>query len=278
MYKIILTFFLAVTLNAQLVDGVSITVKGEIITLYDVKKEMQITMIDAKKASNILIRKKLELLEIKKRKIKVSATEVYEDIKRTAESNNLSVSDFYEVIRDSSGLTSTELKEKIKEKLLSEKLYNAVSYSALKEPSSDEINEYYQLHKDKFKNPEKFKAIIYKSKNKARLIEKIENPMFYSPDISSEEQELFYNKISPTLALLLKKTALNSFSTIVPDGKGSFLSFYIKEISKPKQKPLQKVKNQVINMMLEDKREQVLSDYFARLRHNADIKIIRLPE
>lgn len=278
MYKIFLTLFLVTVLNAQLIDGVSITVKGEIITLYDIKKEMQISRVDVTKASNALIRKKLEFLEIKKRKIKVSATEVYEDIKKAAESNNLSVSGFYEVIRDSSGLTSTELKEKIKEKLLSKKLYNAVSYSSLKEPSSDEINEYYKLHKEKFINPEKFKTIIYKSKNKSRLIEKIENPMFYSPDISSEEQELFYNKISPTLASLLKKTALNNFSAIVPDGKGSFLSFYIKEISKPKQRSLQKVKNQVINMMLEDKREQVLSDYFARLRHNADIKTIRLPE
>ena len=134
------------------------------------------------------------------------------------------------------------------------------------------------LHKDKFMNPEKVLAIIYKSKTQSRLVEKIQNPMFYSPEISSVEKVLFYNKISPALASLLKKTSLNSFSTVVPNEEGDFMSFYIKEIFKSKELPIAKVRNEVINMILEQKREIVLSDYFARLRHNADIKTIRMPK
>lgn len=278
MYKTFLALFLVASLNAQMVDGVSVVVKDEVITLYDVKKEMELSGVSAKVASDSLIRKKLELLEVKKRKIKVSATEVYEDIKKTAGANNLSVSGFYEVVRDKNGLTSSELKQKVRERLLSKKLYNAISYSALKEPSAEAVDEYYKLHKDKFINPEKFKVVIYKSKNKSRLIEKVQNPMFHSPEISSTEKDLFFNKISPSLASLLQKTAPNSFSEIVPDSKGFFMSFYLKEISKSKTLPLEKVKNQVMNMILEDKREQVLSDYFSRLRHNADIKTIRMPK
>nr|MDA3908499.1 peptidylprolyl isomerase [Sulfurimonas sp.] len=249
--------------------------KGNAITLYDIKKEMQTSKIDAESATNVLIRKALEKQEIDDRKISVSIAEVYDDIKKTAARNNLNVSEFYEAVRNSSGLTSEELKEKIKEKLLSQKLYSSIAYSGVTEPTDDEIEAYFKVHKDDFAHPSGFKVIIYQSKNKQRLQEKIDNPMFYSPEITSNEQKLSYDKISPELASLLEGTSLNSFTAVVPDGKGGNMSFYIKEIESAKETGLESVKNQIINMITAQQREQVLGDYFARLRHNADIKMIR---
>ncbi|MBU1657573.1 peptidyl-prolyl cis-trans isomerase [bacterium] len=278
MYKMILTLIFVASLHAEIVDGVAVVIKGDAITLYDVKKEMKIANIDASKATDILIRKKLEELEIKDKKIDVSSTEIYEDIKQTAERNNLSVSDFYEAVRNANGLSSSELKEKIKEKLLSQKLYSSIAYSHVLEPSEAEIKEYFELHKDDFSHPSSFTAIIYNAQESARLQEKIDNPMFYSPDIQTNEQVLPYERISPELASLLERTPLNSFTPIIPDGKGGYMSFYIKEISSAEKGGLESMRNQVSNMIMAEKREQVLGDYFARLRHNADIKIIRMPE
>ncbi len=275
MQKIFLTIILVATLSAEIVDGVAVVVKGSAITLYDIKQEMKLSKVDAKKAKDALIRKMLEKQEIKERKISVSSGEVYDDIKKTAARNNLSVGEFYEAVHNSSGLTSQELKDKIKEKLLSQKLYSAIAYSGVSEPSEEEIEAYFKSHKDSFAHPSGFKVVIYLSKNKARLQEKVDNPMFYSPDISSNEQTLPYDRISPELTSLLERTALNSFTPIVPDGKGGHMSFYIKEIESAKETGLQSVRNQIINMIMGDQREQVLGDYFARLRHNADIKMIR---
>jgi parvulin-like peptidyl-prolyl isomerase len=275
MYKIFLTIILVATLNAKIVDGVAVVVKGSAITLYDIKKEMQLSKVDAKSATDILIRKTLELQEIQERKISVSSGEVYDDIKETAQRNKLSVSEFYEAVRNSSGLTSQELKGKIKEKLLSKKLYSAIAYSGISEPTEDEIDAYYKLHKASFAHPSGFKVVIYNSKSEQRLQEKIDNPMFYSPEITSSEQHLPYDRISPELATLLEKTSLNSFTPAVPDGKGGYMSFYIKEIESAKETGLDSVRNQIMNMIAAEQREQVLGDYFARLRHNADIKMIR---
>jgi hypothetical protein len=36
--------------------------------------------------------------------------------------------------------------------------------------------------------------------------------------------------------------------------------------------------NEVSNAIMEEKRSQILNDYFARLRLNADIQTLRLPE
>ena len=102
--------------------------------------------------------------------------------------------------------------------------------------------------------------------------------MFYSPDIHTEEQTLPYERISPELASLLERTALNNFTTIVPDGQKGYMSFYLKEIKSAKDSGLESVRNQIINSIMGDKREIVLSSYFARLRQSADIKTLRTPQ
>ena len=278
MYKIILTFLFVVSLNATLVDGVAVVVKGSAITLYDIKKEMQLSKVDAKKASDILIRKKLEELETKERKISVSSGEVYDDLKKTAARNKMSLSDFYDAVRNSSGLSSSDLKAKVKERLLSQKLYSAIAYSSISAPSEVEIKEYYELHKEDFAHPSAFEVVIYGAKDKTKLQEKIDNPMFFSPDVQTNEQVLPYDRITPELASLLEKTPQNSFTAVIPDGKGGFMSFYVKNVESAKELGMESVKNQIVNLIMAGKREQILGDYFARLRNNADIKILRMPK
>ncbi len=275
MYKIFLTLLFIGSLNAQILDGIAIVVKNEPITLYDIEKEMKSSKVDSKTASDILIRKALESSEIKERRISVSSGEVYEEIKKTAARSNMSVSDFYDAVRDSNGISSSELKEQMKSRLESQKLYSAIAYSAISEPSQADIEEYYELHKGEFSHPSSFDVTIYQSKDQARLQEKINNPMFYAPDIATNDQTLPYDRISPELASLLEKTPLNSFTSIVPDGKGGAMSFYVKSINASEEAGLDGATNLIKNKLMADKREQVLSDHFARLRHNADIKMIR---
>lgn len=275
MYKIFFTLLLTTFVSAEVYDGVAIVVKDKAITLLDIKTEMKISKVDAKKASDILIRQKLEEVEIDERKLSVDSSEVYDDIKKMAARNNLNISEFYDAVRESNGMSSTELKEKIKQKLLSQKLYQTIAYASLSEPSDMEVEEYYEMHKDNYQHPSSFTVIIYDSKDKTKLQEKIDNPMFYAPDIATNEQLLPYEQISPELASLLERTALNSFTNIVPNGKGGFMSFYVKEIESAATGGIESVRNQIVNSIMAEKREQVLGNYFARLRHNADINVIR---
>lgn len=115
-------------------------------------------------------------------------------------------------------------------------------------------------------------------KTKEILQKKISTPVFHSNEIKIEEQIFPYDRISPELAQLLEKTEVNSFTPIILDNKGSFVSFYLKEIQKPSKSGYNEVKEQIANLIMGQKREQVLSDYFARLKGNADIQIIRKEE
>ena len=101
--------------------------------------------------------------------------------------------------------------------------------------------------------------------------------MFYSPEVGSEKVILQYKTINPRLANVLNETPLNSFTPIVPDQQG-FMSFFVQEKNGMITQPLESVRAQIANAVMGEKRQQVLNDYFARLRLNADIQIVRLPE
>jgi hypothetical protein len=277
MYKIFLSLLLSITVYAQLVDGVAIIVKGEAITLYEINKKMNTLKINANTASNILIREKLEELEIKERKISVSSSEIYDNVKLLATRNNMSVSQFYKTAVRTNGMSSTEIKKKMKEKLLTKKLYSAVAYTQMKQPSEEDVKEYFKLHNSYFSHPSGFNVIIYQSKSLNLLQQKIDNPMLHSPNVASSAKKLIYSEISPELANLLTKTQVGTFTTIIPNGKGSHMSFYIKEVLSTRKVTLKESRNLVRTMIMSEKREQVLSEYFARLRTNADITYLRKP-
>ena len=275
MYKILLPLIFSALLCAEPINGVSVIVKGDVITLYDVKEEMRALNANSTVATDSLIRKKLEAAEISERKISVTSSEVYDDIKKVAAANKMGIDEFYEAVRNSNGFSSAELKEKTKEKLLSQKLYSAIAYSSIETPKEDEVKEYFELHKEDFSHPTAFKTTIYSSHNKDALQKKITSPMYNATDVKVEEQILPYERISQELAKLLQNTQINSFTPIISEPNGSFVSFYLKETQNPKETNYEGLKNQIANLIMERKREQVLSDYFARLKGNAEIKVIR---
>lgn len=275
MYKIFLILIFALSLKAEIVNGVAVVVKQEPITLNDIKEEMQKSNSTVEEATDNLIRKKLEAMEIQERKISVSSTDVYNEIKQVAASNKMSVEALYDMVRETNGLSSTDFKEKTKEKLLSQRLYTDISYSSMTQPSEEEIKEYYDLHKDEFSRPLSFDVIIYSSPDKNSLEKVVSNPMLNISDVTKSEQKLFYEKLPKELSRLLENTEPNKFTPIISNEKNAYTIFYLKAIEHQKDATYESKKNKIINLIMAQKREQVLSDYFAKLRNNSDIKIIR---
>ena len=275
MFKLLLPFFLFAALHAKMIDAVAVIVEGEPITLYDITQEMKLAHVSKKEAIDILIRKKLEEAEIKKRGISVSEDEVYDEIRRLAEANHMTISQFYDAVRESNGLSSSQLKEKIKERLLSQKLYQSIAMSKMSEPDEREIEEYFKLHKEEFVHPAFYDVIIYSAPSKELLMQKLSNPMFYSDKIKQSKQRVAYEQLPPALAKLLDSTKEGAFTQIVPDGKGGYMSFYIEKRGPSTEADIQKLRPLIINAIMNQKRKEILDDYFAKLKDSADIKILR---
>ena len=278
MKKLLFIFLLLLgTLNAKIVDGVAVLVKDSPISLYEVEEMMKEAHVDEDKAIQILIRKKLEELEIESRNLQVTRKEVYSDIENMAEQNKMTMLELYDAVLQSNKLNEAQFKKKIKEKLLNQKLYSSIAYSQIGEPSKQELQDYYEMHKDDFTHPGRYDVVVYMTGDKAKLQEKIDNPMFYSPQIKSDDASIEHDKINPQLAQLLQSTKIGSFTQIMPNPQGGFMSFYIKEVSDPVVQPLVQLKAQIKNILMGAQRSNVLDDYFARARLKADIQMLRVP-
>lgn len=278
MFKLFLLALFSLSLQAELLNGVAILVKNHPITLYEVKQALNKSDLGLDKTVDELIRKKLEEIEIQERKIVVNDSEIFAEIEKMAEQNKMSVMQLYDAMQEVRHLSEKEFKAKLKEKKLKEKLFNSIAFEHLKQPSLEEEQEYYKLHADQFKHPESFKVVVYQSNSKELLQHKIDNPMYYSPKISHQEQVLPYNKINPRLAELLNRTPLNSFTPIVPAQNNGHMSFYMQEKTNVSTQSIDAVRPQIANAIMGEKRNQILNDYFARARLSADIHIMRLPE
>ncbi len=279
MNKILLTFLLAPFLFAKIISGVAVTVDDEIITLYEIQKEQSLSKQDVSKTVDTLIRMKLEQAEAKKRDIVISNTEVLEDLKNIAQQNNMNLSQLYEAINSSRGLTESQIKDKTRERLLKKKLFNAIAMSQMDEPTDEEIQEYYNLHQNEYTTPKYINTLVYSSNDKQALSQKMSNPMMHLPQVISQETKFELAKINPRLAELLIKTKDYTFSPILPQGENAgYMAIYVQEKLDISTPSLDLIRPQVQKKIMEINREHILNDHFQRIRIKANIKIIRLPQ
>jgi peptidyl-prolyl cis-trans isomerase SurA len=277
MRSITLSALLATFLWSAPIGGVAVLVKNTPITLYEVQQEMKQSGTSANQSADNLIRKKLEQLEATEKKITVSSAEINEELGRMAAQNKLTMEQFLNAMQTVRGLSEKDLKAKIEENIKGQKLYSSIAFSKMSQPTTEEENEYYQLHLDEFSRPDSFEVTTYISASQEALSAKIADPMRHIESIESKDETIPFGKINPQLAQLLNKTPNGSFSSILPNGKNGFMSFYMRDKQNVITENIEAVRPQINNAILGEKRNQVLNDYFTRLRLSADIKVIRLP-
>jgi len=195
-----------------------------------------------------------------------------------AAQNNLSVEQFLNAMQTVRGIGEKELKTKVEETLKGQKLYQSIAFSKMGQPTSEEEAEYYQLHLDEFSRPESFEVTTYVADSQQSLQAKIADPMREVPNVRSKDETIAFGAIHPQLAQILNKIPEGHFGPILPNGKNGFMAFYMKDKINVVTENLDSVRPEIANAILAEKRNQVLNDYFTRLRLSADIKVLRLPE
>ncbi len=194
-----------------------------------------------------------------------------------AKQNNLSMEKFLDAMQTARGISQSELRAKIEESLIGQKLYSTIAFSKMAQPTAAEEAEYYQLHLDEFSKPERYDVTTYVSSSAEALQAKIDDPMRNVENVSSKDENIPSKAINPQLAQILNKIEVGKFGPIIPNGKKGFMSFYMKDKPNLVTESLDSVRPQISNAIMGEKRNQVLNDYFTRLRLSADIQVLRLP-
>ncbi|MDR0408252.1 MAG: SurA N-terminal domain-containing protein [Campylobacteraceae bacterium] len=157
-------FLTSSSINAALVDAISVVVDNEPITIYEIYALSKQFDIQAKEALDVLIRQKLELAQIKTLNIQVSDYDVNRQISEIAEKNNLSVQTFYNVLKND-GIASDVYKSELRQKMQREKLYQYVLSSKFQAANEDDFLFYYNKNRKEFTRFENFDVVKFESQN-----------------------------------------------------------------------------------------------------------------
>ena len=261
--------------NAGTVDGVSLIINKEPITLYDVFKYSQRFNISKKESLDILVRQKLEDSEIKKLGITVDNFEIDQYIENLAISNNMNQYDFLNMIR-SKNIEISEYKEDLKKKLQRDKLYKKIVSTKMQQMSDGELQAYYNDNLNEFSQASAFDVTIYTSANQQSLAAIQSNPMSAVSDVQLQEGRMEASKTDPKLLALLNKTPQGKFSSI-NKSDSNYVMFFVKEKHNLQSVSFADAKNYIYNKLGEGKEQKAIEEYFEKLKASANIQVLRAP-
>jgi len=261
--------------NASTVDGVSVIINKEPITLYDVFKYSQRFNISKKEALDILVRQKLEDSEIKKQNISVDNFEIDQYIENLAISNNMNQYDFLNMIR-SKNIDIAEYKEDLKKKLQRDKLYKKIVSTKMQQMSDGELKAYYNDNLHEFSQAAAFDVTIYTSANQQSLAAIQNNPMSAASDVGLQEGRIEAGKTDPKLLTLLNKTPKGKFTSISKNDS-SYVMFFIKEKHNVQSVSFDEAKNYIYAKLADGKEQKGIEEYFEKLKSSANIQVVRAP-
>ena len=261
--------------NAALVDGVSIIINKEPITLYDIHKYATRFNLSKKEALDILVRQKLEDSEIKKLAISVDNFEVDQYIENLAISNNMNQYDFLEMLR-SKNINITEYKDDLKKKLQRDKLYKKIVSTKMQQANENELRTYFDENQGEFSQAAAFDVTIYTSADQQALQAIAKNPMSAANGVELKDATFEGAKIDPKLALLLNKTAQGSFTSMVKSDQ-NFVMFFVKAKHNVQSVSFENAKNYIYAKLAEGKEQKAIEEYFEKLKSSANIQVVRAP-
>lgn len=262
-------------LSAGVVDGVSVIINKEPITLFDVYKYSGRFNISKKEALDILVRQKLEESEIKKLNISVDSFEVDQYIENIAISNNVSQFDFLNMIK-SKNIDVAEYKEDVKSKIKRDKLYKKIVSNKMQQMGDSELLAYYNDNLGEFSQASSFDVTVYTSNNQQNLTSIQENPMSVVSNVELKDTSLEATKIDPKLAMMLNSTQQGKFSTVVKSDP-NYVMFFVKNKNNVKSVSFAEAKNYIYSKLAESKEQKAIEEYFEKLKSSASINVVRAP-
>jgi len=271
--KLILILILSLTsVNAGLINAVSVIVNNDIITLIDIDNKMKNNTVAKSKAIEILIDEILYKQALEKQNVSVDIFDVDNYIELLAKQNNMKVYEFKSAVKQQENYEI--FKEKIKKQIRHQKLIKSISSNKIKRVDEEDMKIYYNNHIDEFQKALKIDVKVYSSLNKNDLLQLKRNPMLINNNIHNEDLTLENSTINSQVRYIVSKTKEKSFSAIFHNKKIYNMFFIIKKYDIRTIK-FDDVKNKIFQVMMKQRENEYLKNYFETLKITADIKVLR---
>ncbi|PAF45896.1 peptidyl-prolyl cis-trans isomerase [Helicobacter sp. 11S02629-2] len=261
---------------SDVVGGIAILVNREPITLYQITSLEKSMKIDRKDAIKLLIDNKLKEEEVRRLKIVVSDDDVDSQINALAKQNHMSLDQFYTEV-EKQGFTLSSYRKKLKEQMLDNSLFGKILYSSNNIGQDDELRDYYNKHQEEFNIPKALDVIKYVANNRATLEKflKSKDTKTLPKGIAKDSEKIELKDLPPQVADILIATKEGEFSPVLESDTSTFVSFFITKKEDIEHIDFQKAKNYIVQKLIATKQDQILSEYFQKVKARSNIEILR---
>jgi len=271
--KLIFIFIITNTyLYAGLINAISIIVNDNVITLVDIDNKMKENNISKSKATEILIDEILYKQALEKQNVSVDIFDVDNYIELLAKQNNMKVYEFKSAVKQQENYEL--FRKKLKKQIIHQKLVSSISSNNIKIVNDDDMKIYYNNHIEEFNKPLKTDVKVYSSLKKSDLLKLKNNPMSVNNNINIQNLTLEDSKINPQVRYIIAKTKEKNFSVLFNNKKIYNMFFVIKKYD-VKTIKFDDIKNKIFEVLMKQRENQYLKNYFETLKITADIKVLR---
>ncbi|STO97219.1 peptidyl-prolyl cis-trans isomerase [Helicobacter canis] len=258
---------------SNIVGGIAIKVNNDPITLYEIQSLSAKQHISKDKAQEILIAQRLKDQEIKRLNIAIDDMRLEQEIESIAAQNNLSYQQFIQALYQQ-GISTESYKQKLKDQIQTRELMRNILLSS-STSSEETMRKYYDTHKSEFITATKVQAIRYSSKDPKLLERAIANTSLTLNGVEKTPETLTLSMLNPQIAQMFSQLQTGQFSPILDAGNGSYVAFLVQDKSGENAMSFEEAKNFIAQKLAQDHQEQILSEYFEKIKQKAHIEYVR---
>lgn len=272
--KLLLVFLTLTTMSfAQIVDAIALIVNDQPVTLYDIEKRKVEANLPKDKAVAQLIDEVLFEQLVDEHNITADIFDVNNYLEKIAASNGMDLYTFKSIIRQKYQ-DYNAYEENTRKLIIKQKLTQKLVRGNLKIATEEDLKIYYENNKNLFSSASNIRAVQYSSKDNASLQKAIKSPMTNVKDVKKVSIELNQANLNPQLKYILNETKVNQFTPVFTSNK-QYVSLLIREKQNQQTVAFEDVKDRIFNIIMQDREQKYLKDYFEKLKLSADIKIVR---
>lgn len=258
-----------------LVNGISVLVNDEPITLYEIHKMAKQMNISLKEALSTLIEKRLEDSQIKRLGIQADSFEVGQEIEKIAASNGMSSYELMSFVR-SKGLSEEEYRGNIAKSIKNQKLFKRIFRKNIPAPSDSQIVAYYEANKAMFMQSSGFEVTAYRASTYTALQEVQQSPMSVVSGVRLTQERILSSQIDKKTSYYLNQTLDGKFTPILKQDD-KYVMYLVDRKLNSTTLSLEEAKPIIIKEIGRDYERDVINNYFDKLKADADIEFVRKP-
>ncbi len=260
-------------LNANTIDGIAIKVDGNIITLYEISELQKAKKISRQSAVDELINEKLKENEIRRLNIKVDDSRINDEMNNIAMANKITRAELENALV-AQKINIDEYKAELKNHITNRELMQKILQTNSALTSESDLMAFYEKNKDEFKIPTKIKVTSYTATSDVELQRFLQNPMMLNPNIQSKDEEIDIRSLPMQVIGVFLDTPEKRFTPVLNSGN-TLIVFFIKEKGGKEILPFESAKTMVMQKYSQARENDILNEYFAKIKANTRIEIVR---